>query len=589
MIKISAPIVHEIEYNNQALEKFETEIHEESKQKEKLLLNYPTVYIINDLQSSENYSVYIGETSNIKKRTLQHLKVDSKNRDVWKMLARSSTSKMYLIGHDHFNKSLTLDLENKLMLYLSSVKNVQSIYNRRTNQQNEYFTSNELDTIFSKVWQGLREKNKALFPIETIIRDSAVFKASPFHKLTDEQVRAKDFIITRILATLTREKKGQLILVAGEAGSGKTVLMSTLFYEINQLLQEESEDDIFENINSFLLVNHEQQLKVYQQIAQKLGIISKKNPDLISKPTKFINTHSPKEPVDVVIVDEAHLLWTQGKQSYQGKNQLHDLLERAKVVVAVFDVNQILTTEQLWETDKLELLQHNAGQNGNYIYLSNQLRINSDVHTIKWIRSVIDEQKINQIPLDTKGYELKIFNTPEELHQAIKEKAKNQNSGISRVIATFDWEYIDKKKPDNEEYWQVKIGNWSLPWNLQLPQTRDQKRKNKQLSWAEQEQTVDEVGSTYTIQGFDLNYAGVIIGPSVKYRDGQIIFDRDVSKNKKATRRRSLNDGSKAYFSDRLLKNELNVLLTRGVNGLYIYAVDKELQEALLNAKKGSE
>ena len=30
-----------------------------------------------------------------------------------------------------------------------------------------------------------------------------------------------------------------------------------------------------------------------------------------------------------------------------------------------------------------------------------------------------------------------------------------------------------------------------------------------------------------------------------------------------------------------LLKNELNVLLTRGVNGLYIYAVDEQLREAL--------
>lgn len=36
-----------------------------------------------------------------------------------------------------------------------------------------------------------------------------------------------------------------------------------------------------------------------------------------------------------------------------------------------------------------------------------------------------------------------------------------------------------------------------------------------------------------------------------------------------------------------LLKNELNVLLTRGVNGLYIYAVDDQLREALKIAAKG--
>lgn len=65
------------------------------------------------------------------------------------------------------------------------------------------------------------------------------------------------------------------------------------------------------------------------------------------------------------------------------------------------------------------------------------------------------------------------------------------------------------------------------------------------MSWAEQEQTIDEVGSPFTIQGFDLNYAGVIVVPSVRYRDGEIIFDREASKNKKATRQRTLMYGTK--------------------------------------------
>ncbi|MBE7342769.1 DUF2075 domain-containing protein, partial [Staphylococcus haemolyticus] len=41
------------------------------------------------------------------------------------------------------------------------------------------------------------------------------------------------------------------------------------------------------------------------------------------------------------------------------------------------------------------------------------------------------------------------------------------------------------------------------------------------------------------------------------------------------------------YYSDMLLRNELNVLLTRGVNGLYIYAVDDQLREALKKASRG--
>ena len=79
------------------------------------------------------------------------------------------------------------------------------------------------------------------------------------------------------------------------------------------------------------------------------------------------------------------------------------------------------------------------------------------------------------------------------------------------------------------------------------------------------------------MQGSDLNYVGVVIGPSVKFRDGRIIHDPAASKNSKATNKR----GSKISYAQELLKNEFNVLMTRGVHGLYLYAVDPELQAEL--------
>lgn len=82
-----------------------------------------------------------------------------------------------------------------------------------------------------------------------------------------------------------------------------------------------------------------------------------------------------------------------------------------------------------------------------------------------------------------------------------------------------------------------------------------------------------------------MNYSGVIIGPSVKYRDGKIVYDPSASANKNAVSNRTLSDGSKVKVYNQLLPNELNVLLTRGVNGLYIYAVDDELRKALLAAQ----
>ena len=64
----------------------------------------------------------------------------------------------------------------------------------------------ELDRIFSKIWTGLRKDNKELFPTENAIRDSAIFKASPLHKLTEEQLKARHTIIHRVREALDNGK-----------------------------------------------------------------------------------------------------------------------------------------------------------------------------------------------------------------------------------------------------------------------------------------------------------------------------------------------------------------------------------------------
>nr|WP_300562033.1 MazG-like family protein [Companilactobacillus sp.] len=50
--------------------------------------------------------------------------------------------------------------------------------------------------------------------------------------MTVEQLRAKDEILMKIEEALNRDKSGQLILINGSAGTGKTVLLSSLFFEL---------------------------------------------------------------------------------------------------------------------------------------------------------------------------------------------------------------------------------------------------------------------------------------------------------------------------------------------------------------------
>lgn len=583
MSSVARPIIKQIKDSRDALDFFEkVSLPKEDEKTQDIIMNFPTVYIHN-WQESGDFEVYVGESNDIFKRTRQHYDAAS-DKSRWQSKLLEKDASLFIIGHEHFNKSLTLDIENRLMHYMMSVDRVKHVHNLRDNPQTSYYPMEELDDIFSKIWRGLRKENKDLFPTESAIKDSAIYKASPLHKLTKEQEKARDLIIQKVSKALENKETRQLIFIDGEAGTGKTVLNSSTFYELYCQAEENNR-----NLKCFLLVNHDEQITVYEQIAEKLGLIEKYG-QVVSKPTTFINNHSKDEPVDIAFVDEAHLLLTQGKQSYRGKNQLNDIMDRARVTVVMFDENQILTTEQFWEAQILEQYRNQAKLEENHIVLKKQLRMQADPATMDWIDSFTKERRVKKIPNTFGGYAIKIFANPELPDLEIQRRAQESDSALSRVIATYDWQYSSNHKMEDQvmKYWEVLIGKWHKPWNRELESelSKKEKRDIQGLAWAEQPQTINEVGSTFTIQGFDLNYAGVILGPSVKYRDGKIIFDPTASKNEKAVRNRTLSDGTKQKFGETLIQHEVRVLMTRGVNGMYIYACDPELRAALLEAAK---
>lgn len=583
MTNIAKPIIKQIKDNREALDYFENIVlPAEDEKTQEIIANFPTVYIHN-WQDSGDFEVYVGESNDIFKRTRQHYDA-AVDKSKWQRKLMEKDARLFIIGHEHFNKSLTMDIENRLMHYMMSAERVKHVHNLRDNPQTSYYPVEELDEIFGRIWRGLRKENKELFPTESAIKDSAIYKASPLHKLTKEQKDARELILQKVSKALENCETRQLIFIDGEAGTGKTVLNSSTFYELYCQAEEEEK-----TLKCYLLVNHDEQITVYEQIAEKLGLTAKYG-KVVSKPTTFINNHSEDDPVDVVFVDEAHLLLTQGKQSYHGENQLKDIIARARVTVVMFDENQILTTEQFWEAQILEHYRNQAKAAENHIVLDKQLRMQADPVTMDWIDSFTKKGQLKEIPHTVDGYQIKVFDDPEMLDLEIQKKAKEKDSALSRVLATYDWEYSRKRKPDDRlrAYWEVVIGKWHKPWNRELGAelSRKEKRKISGLAWAEQPQTINEVGSTFTIQGFDLNYAGVILGPSVKYRNGKIIFAPSESHNNKAIRNRTLSDGTKQKFGEMLIQHEVRVLMTRGVNGMYIYACDPELRAALLKVAK---
>lgn len=101
----------------------------------KYVIDYPTVYVVyfdgrNRHSQRIEYTAYIGETNDIIRRTAQHLDVDPRTREDWKAVADAvmrdpAAFRQYVVGHPLFNKSMTLDVENRLMHYMSSVESVK--------------------------------------------------------------------------------------------------------------------------------------------------------------------------------------------------------------------------------------------------------------------------------------------------------------------------------------------------------------------------------------------------------------------------------------------------------------------------------
>lgn len=95
MAKIKDPIVYQVPYSRNGL----NILQKESKDPiiAKLLLQYPTVYIIHsDKKSANQVTVYVGETTDINRRTVQHLVDDPLRRTDWASLSNDQEAKMWI-------------------------------------------------------------------------------------------------------------------------------------------------------------------------------------------------------------------------------------------------------------------------------------------------------------------------------------------------------------------------------------------------------------------------------------------------------------------------------------------------------------
>jgi DUF2075 family protein len=145
-------------------------------------------------------------------------------------------------------------------------------------------------------------------------------------------------------------------------------------------------------------------------------------------------------------------------------------------------------------------------------------------------------------------------------------KRKETRFGLARLVAGYAWPWRSKNDP---RAFDIELDGLRLRWNST---TKD---------WVNSTNSFNEVGSIHTTQGYDLNFAGVIIGNDLRYDalKGKIVADRA---NYFDTKGKENNPRKGKEYSDeelcQFITNIYSVLLTRGIRGTYVYVCDPALR-----------
>ena len=357
-----------------------------------------------------------------------------------------------------------------------------------------------------------------------------------------------------------RDSEKKVMIVEGGPGTGKTVVAINILSEL--LDQEMFSQYISKNATP---------RKVY---LEKLSA-----GDWTKKAVKKLFTSSggfhdeEEDSIPALITDEAHRLNAKsGMYSNKGENQIKEIINTGKFSIFFIDESQRVHIDDIGS--KQEIRKHASQMDAEIIEaeLKSQFRCQGSQGYIAWLDDVLEiRDTANTTGFDLE-YDLKIFDTPEEMHQAIREK--ESENGISRVVAGYCWSW-DTDNRDDPEHYDIKIGDYEKSWNLD-DDSRD--------PWAIDSGSLEEVGCIHTCQGLEFEYVGVIIGPDMKYRDGEIVVDFE----ERYSHDSSIRGLKKMYrenpekaeeLEEEIIKNTYRTLMSRGMKGCYIYCVDDQLQE----------
>lgn len=546
---------------------------------------WPIVYMIyNDDE------IYIGETVDASIRMAQHYDNPERHR----------LKKVRIISDDRFNKSVILDLESFLISHVSADKKFLRLQNGNAgHQKHNYYQKEMYEAEFDGVWKGLQRLGLAEASVKDI-ENSNLFKYSPYKSLTTDQLLVSNHIINNLASCIESGNRSTYI-VNGGPGTGKTVLAIFLMKLLSTAIDKDT------NIEDENLI--ETLAKIHTALPDfKMGIVVSMSNlratledvfsstyglsrSMVYSPSQIANS---KEAFDLLIVDEAHRL--KAARNMMGteisnirKNnaklgldedstQFDWIIKKSKHQIFFYDEFQSIKRTDVGN-DAFEKIKK-AG--ANVLNLDTQVRCGKGGQKyVNYIRSIFNNEppkefidfKDKHMQLD---YDLAIFDDVREMTDLIVAKNRTDSIGLCRNIAGYSWPWKTKNKinPRNKSetedcisrgLYDIEIDGNKYIWNT------------KNVNWVATPNSENEIGGIHTIQGFDLNYAGVIIGNDLRYDEENNCLYIDKANYHDTNGKNKTSDEDLRQY----IFNIYAILCTRGINGTYIYACDEGVRKYL--------
>jgi uncharacterized protein len=382
--------------------------------------------------------------------------------------------------------------------------------------------------------------------------------------LLDEQRLAYELVF-HALERARRSPHKRVVVVSGGPGSGKSVIALSLLGELARQGRP---------------VLHATGSRSFTQTLRRYaGRGSTRLQGLFKYFNSFMRAES--HDIEVLICDEAHRIretsvnrYTRKELRTNGRPQVDELIAAARVPVFLLDEHQVVKPGELGTIDVISGHAASLGIEVDLVSLHDQYRCGGSEAYEQWVIDLLGLDG-GDAPTVWEGdgrFDVRLAESPEQMEAFLR--TKQELGETARISAGYCWPWSDPR-PDDTLVPDVRIGSWARPWNVNSERRIGEAPGS--AYWATDPNGFDQVGCVYTAQGFEYEWSGVIIGPDLAARDGQLVTRRSESKDPAFRSRKAVSDEE----ADRLIRNTYKVLLTRGMRGTMLYSTDPETRQYL--------